>query len=558
MATAPKTKRAVLLAAAATLLPSVPASAQVEFSGNAQLRQVLAAYNGRDFDTAAWLEASVGGRATFDLRRLQGSVGGLIGGRVSEFGNLNRNYRLSADAALASVLIREHLYLSVGGQAQQYERSQTGFIGGLPDAGNLNTVQLISGYAAPRFTTQLGRNARFDATYRIGAVTVDGIDERPGFDRRDFGFGFSGRPGRGLSDSVTQSATGTAKYRPGGGRLELGVLGNWVREDFSAQDQEYRAYRAAGTAAYEVSQKLEVNAVGGYEDILNTQRAILFDPVTGLPVLEPDGNFAVDPSGRRRTSFEISEPYGTVGFRYAPSRRTLISVDGGYRYGGRNVNAQVRHQRTARLSFTGSYVDRLTSVARQLTQDFAAPSLGTPVTDAAPDPFPTTPATELCPLGFDPLTGGCLGGPQQSLVNATFRSSRAQLTASYQQDRWNAGGSLYYNRRSYVDLQQLQTPDVPNLAVTGVDRTDTEYGLQLQGGYIFNLRQSLRGSVTASRGDTFSSDGSYNQLRANANYRQALGRGLFASGNLSAGFRGGDGVRSSQIYIGSIGIGYQF
>ncbi len=530
-----------------------PLHAEVDVGGSVQLRQVVTDTSNSFRGTTGYLEASGTTIATVRTNRLNGNVNATVARRFEEFGDLDRNYRVGGAAAFDAGIVEDTIFLGFGGQARQTDRDQRGFAGQDVDAANGNQVQVFSVYAEPRLQQRLGGDYSVDASYRVGLTTVDGIDGDARTRQGDLGLDGRGATARGLSDSLSQVARLSIGSTPRQHRLGIRAIGSWTDENIDELDQRYRAYSASLQGNYRVSRKLLLTLEGGYEDILNTQDSILYDEVTGLPVLGPDGDFVPDPANPRRTAFERSGAFGVGGFTYTPNRRTTVGFSGGYRYGDPNFNAFLSLQPTPRLTVTGSYNEGISSFSRLLTQSFNDVIFGVQRVGNLTD-------VPLCIDGFDPVTGDCLSGFTQSVIPATFRNRTGTVGVQYAKDRLSAGGSLFYNQRNYVDLQQLQTafdPDVTD-EFTG---DDTSFGIRGNAAWALPDSQTVGVAASLSRNDyALVNDRQDTIFTATAYYTRDLGQSIFVSGRGAASFRRaeGDFAGNSETFSGSVGIGYRF
>lgn len=557
MATALKKGRAALLLTAAGCTASA-AFAQVETQGGVQVNQTIAHSNFRGGETAGWLETTLYGQARFDLRRLKGQASANVSRRFEEFGDLPRNYSVSGVADITSELIDDTFFLRAGANAQDVTRDTRFGLGGLSDSVSANSVQLFSLYAEPSIQQRIGSEVTANASYRIGALFSD--DTYRGGELPIGGGGGGGLGGGGLNrlgalgDSITQSANGRLQFGNEARRLRTGLIARWVREDIDRLDQEYSSYNLGATATYRVSRKLSLNAEGGYEDIENTQSSILFDPDTGRPVLGDDDDFIVDPDQPRITAFERNGPYGIVGFRYTPSRRTELSAFGGYRFGGTNFGGTLSYRPSPRVTVSGNVNRGLTSTARQLTQAQFGGIGVTPI-----DPVDGVDYSDLCPLGFDPVLGLCFGGlGGQPITSATFRNTSVRLSTSYKQERWSATGFVSYTDRDYLNSLQLQDENAPSLE--GRNVSTESYSAGIQGGYDLNSGEALTGGLTYIHTSQFLGGGSNDQVVGTLGYRRNINSAFYATANATAAFRFGSTALSGSdnSYLGSVGIGYRF
>ncbi|MGB7405030.1 MAG: hypothetical protein WA906_05030 [Pacificimonas sp.] len=547
--------RVCLLAAVASGLAATPVMGEVNRTSSVQLRFVVDETENSFRGTTGWLETQFGTNLSVTGPKLQGAANFNIARRFELFGDLRRSYNLNGSANGDAELVDDFFYVGAGATASQYERDLRGFAGGSETANNANQVQVIAGFLEPRIQTTLGGNLQFDARYRLGLTTVDGIEGNPLQDLGRVGLGVGDNNGgiRGLTDSLNQSASVSIGMVPQGQRFTLRTVGNWFREDTDELDQSYRAYSGGLDGSYQVTRRASVTGSVGYEDILNRQDSILYDPDTGLPVLGPDGDFVIDPAEPRRTAFERDGVYWTVGARLTPSRRTSFSVSGGERYGGRNINADLQWQNGRGVTFSGQYFEGLSSFARNLTG--ARRGVGFD---------PTTPGLgdfDDCLTGGLSAGGDCIPDFNQPVTPATFRNQRGSLSARYAQDRKSYSATAFYSRRNYVDLDQLQTAGSPELDGLDLDGDDVSYGLTLGAAWTLAENQNLGASLTYSRNEfAISQDRSDNLFFGQVNYRRDLGQSLFLTANVNGSFRTSENsfADDNRRIGGAVGVGFQF
>ncbi|MBV7257109.1 hypothetical protein KCG44_09980 [Pacificimonas sp. WHA3] len=549
-----KIRRVATSAAIVSLVAATSGQAQVNLSGSAVVRQVFTDTTGGASPTSGWLETGLSGLANIETRRVNGAVAATVTRRFEQWGRVNRSYRVNADGELTGTLIPRNLFLTVGGRASQYQRDSRGFVGSNPDADNGNTAQVFAVYAEPSVRTSLGAGMDASATYRIGKTTVDGVRSSALLLNGDIGLDGNSSGARGLSDSLSQSATISAGLTPGRQRFGLRVVGRWTKEEIDELDQRYRSYSVSGQGTYQASRKLSFTIEGGYEDILNRQQSILFDPVTNLPLVGPDGEFLPDPVNPRRTAFDRSGAFGTVGFRYAPSRRANFSLQVGYRYGDPNINASMTFEPMPKVVVTGRYNEGLSSFGRLLTQSIDGEVVSVQRTNQ------TTGFGE-CTLGRDPVTGGCLGNLTQSLVPATFRSRRGSVGVIYDAGQMTFGANLFYNERGYVDLQQLQVAGDADVTAQSFSNDDTSYGISGIVTYKPGARQTFTISGSYSRNAFALSENRTDDLIAGSiSYKRDLGNSLALVSRAGAALRSSDDgfSRDSKNYSASLGLTYSF
>jgi hypothetical protein len=552
------------VAASAVAIAS-PAHGDVTISPSVDIRQIVSDNTNDGRGPRGSLELGAAVVATFDTNRLDGSFSYRYAHRFEEFGRVGRNDRHNASANLRAEVIDEFLFVNAGGYASQYATDNRGFSAFSNDDDSGNQTQVFSGYVEPSLYQRIGDFATVAANYRLGGVTVDGAREDgslPG----SIGLDPSDGLGSLLSDSVTHSGGVTVAGTRGANLVNWSLNGQATLEDIDQLNQKYRGYSAGGELGFQVSRKLELLVSGGYEDIENTQDSILFDTITGLPILDADGNLQVDPAQPRRSAFDFSGEYWNVGFRFAPSRRTQLELRGGERYGSLNIFADLNFESRSGITVRGNYSRSLNSFSRLLTQ-----SLNGVVISARRvggfDQF----GVPYCVLGpalgvpgqifsGDPLAPGseCLLGLTQSVTPATFRADLGTLTVAHNEGSIAWSATAFYDRRRYLDSEQLQSPLQPRIDPTLLG-DDESFGLR--GRVTFRLDDNENVGVdtlVARNSFALSRDRKDTHLSLGARYFRQLNNRLDASASVYGSHRISENRSDSTSYGASVGLRYRF
>ncbi|MBB4630664.1 hypothetical protein [Sphingosinicella soli] len=545
------TATGMVVSVLATMAPA-PAFADVEINPFVSLRQVVSDGTGRD--TRGWLEAGAGFAALLDTNRIDGNISYRYMRRIEEFGSISQKNRHNANANVRAELIDDFLMLNAGGTASQYATDMRGFNAINPDDENGNQTQIFSGYIEPTVQQRLGDFATFQGRYRLGAVSADSPREGltgPGSIGLDPSDGIGSR----LSDSVTQTADLTLASTRATNTFNWSLTAQGTREDVDQLNQKYRGYSAGGEIGYRLSRKFELIASGGYEDIDNTQDSILFDPITGLPDLDEDGRFQVDPAMPRRTAYDFSGIYWNGGFRFTPSRRTSLEFRAGERYGSANFFLDFNHRSRNGMSVRANFQQTLNSFSRLLTQSFN----GVPFNvvrvgglDQLGVPF--------CVIGIDPESddGGCLGGFTQSLTPATFKSDRGLLMVSRKLEAFTWSASVYYDKRRYVDAQQLQAPTQSELP-TGLFGDDESFGVRGRVAFRLGELQTLGFDALLARNSyALSAQRKDTQITLGSQYTRRLSKHLSGNASFYGTHRITETRSDSSSVTASVGVRYNF
>lgn len=536
------------------LTAMVPSSAyaDVEVNPFVSLRQVMS--DGSTRDARGWLEAGAGFAALLDTNRVDGNISYRYMRRFEEFGNISQKNRHSANANVRAELIDDFLLLNAGGTASQYATDMRGFNAINPDDESGNQTQVFSGYVEPSIQQRIGDFATFQGRYRLGAVSADSPREgltNPGSIGLDPSDGIGSR----LSDSISQTASLALASTRATNTINWSLNAQGTHEDVDQLNQKYRGYSAGGELSFRISRKLELIGSGGYEDIENTQDSILFDEETGLPDLDDDGHFQIDPTMPRRTAYDFSGVYWNGGFRYTPSRRTSFEFRAGERYGSANFFLDFNHRSRNGMSVRANFQQTLNSFSRLLTQSFN----GIPYNvvrvgglDQLGVPF--------CIIGVDPESddGGCLGGFTQSLTPATFKSDRGLLMVSRKLEALTWSATVYYDKRRYVDSQQLQAPTEVELP-TSLFGNDVSFGTR--GRVVLRLGelQSLGFDALLARNSyALSAQRKDTQLTLGTQYSRRLSKNLSGNASLYGTHRITETRSDSSTVTASVGVRYNF
>lgn len=536
------------------LTAMVPSSAyaDVEVNPFVSLRQVVS--DGSTRDARGWLEAGAGFAALLDTNRVDGKISYRYMRRLEEFGNISQKNRHTANANVRAELIDDFLLLNAGGTASQYATDVRGFNAINPDDESGNQTQIFSGFVEPSVQQRIGDFATFQGRYRLGVVSADSPREgltNPGSIGLDPSDGIGSR----LSDSISQTASVTLASTRATNTINWSLNAQGTHEDVDQLNQKYRGYSAGGELSFRISRKLELIGSGGYEDIENTQDSILFDDVTGLPVLDENDHFQVDPAMPRRTAYDFSGIYWNGGFRYTPSRRTSFEFRAGERYGSANFFLDFNHRSRGGLSVRANFQQTLNSFSRLLTQSLN----GVPINAVRVGGLDQL-GVPFCVIGIDPESddGGCLAGLTQSLTPATFKSDRGLVMVSRKLEALTWSASAYYDKRRYVDAQQLQAPSQVALP-TNLFGDDESFGVRGRVALRLGELQTLGFDALLARNSyALSSQRKDTQFTVGTQYSRRLSKNLSGNASLYGTHRITESRRDSSTFTASVGVRYNF
>jgi hypothetical protein len=543
-----------LASIAALTVPAGPALGDITFTPGVTVRQVVSDNFSDNRGMRGWLETGAFFDLQLDTRRVQGNISYSYGHRFKEFGNVLRNDRHDANANVRSILVDDFLYLDLGGIARQFASDQRGFTSLNGDVDSGNQTQIFSGYVEPFINYEIGTFALFNARYRFAATSASGPNADRGIPA-NIGLEPGEALGAMLSDSVTHSGGVSVASQRENNRFNWTFAGNFIREDIDELDQKYRNYRGVADFGFRVNRSIELLGSVGYEDILNTQNSILFDPITGLPVLDAEGNLQIDPANPRRTAYDQQGLTYDGGFRWTPSRRSELMVRAGKRFGGFTLAADLRFEARGGLVVVGNWDESLDSIGRLLSQYQNGNLIGATRISG----FMDEAGIPLCILGFDPVTETCLLGLTQSITPATFKLDRGTLGVSMQSGTFGGYAGANYERRQYVDSQQLQVPGQPQLPPAAALGDDISYGLrgslsfgQVEGGNLtFNAMVARnKYALSRNRHDTTALVG--------ANYLMPISSNLSATASAYVSKRFSNTADDGGSLTGALGLRYTF
>ncbi len=534
---------------------SSPVQADFIVTPGVELRQVISNNSRGSGGVTGWLEAAAFMDVEIETNRVQGS-GYLRAGRAfKEFGSLEREERYEGSLDLKSELLDDFLFMDFGGIASQYAADPRGFNLISNDADSGNTAQVFSGYVEPRVMQRFGNFADFEARYRFGAVSADGPNTGLAGLPEEFGLGTGDTVGALLTDSVTQSGhLVLASPEDATSTITWALSGSATHEDLDQLDQKYRSYRGLLDVGVRVTRSLQIVGSAGYEDIENTQDSILFG-IDGLPVLDAGGNLQIDPAMPRRTAFAIDGMTWDAGFRWAPSRRTLLEVRGGRRFGDTVFSLNMGHMTRGGTQFTANWQETLNSFSRLLTQSLnGVPIAARQISGGSQFGVPT------CVIGVDASQpSGCAFGLSQAITPATFKLNRGTFSVGHEYDAWSWNVEAFYDQRRYLDSQQLQTPGTPQLPPSGLLGKDQSFGLRSRADLKLSERETLGASAFAARNKfALTTPRKDYNVHAGLSYRRSLSKNLAAttSGYLGHTFSEFGGDYTS--FTASVGLQYVF
>jgi hypothetical protein len=568
----PRAARWLLLSAVSAA--AFPASAETEFQPFVEARAV-GSLNDFSLDNFRyWGEASAGFLASVDSRRVDGSVRYRLRRRLPIGDDVSDRVRHEGSGSLSSILIRDYLYASADAQASVVTPNFGGLIN--PDFDDPNQQQTYGGSAGPSFNHVFNNRISVNANYRYSIFEVEG-----GRDPLMIGRPFElGQGLGGASDQRSQTASASIGNTRRSDRVRLRAIGSYQRDRIEQLDQHFRYVRGVGDGDLALTRFLSLVGSFGYEEIEDEQDAILVDPVTGLPIVSPEGLLQPDPINPRLVTFEYKGPTYDAGVRLTPSRRTSLVVRVGRRYGDFSAYGAFNQVIRSDLVFTASYNDGINSFGRLFTTFFNDPVTGqvTPIASFRGGGRRTPIGTGSCAFGFDRETGACQFNLTRIASGAVFRERTAYATLQLGQSDFDDEAQRFYGylsgfftHRRYLGDRQPSSPGQvgfnPALYLAGT--RDVSYGLTAHGERLLSRRSYVVFDLRAQRNKyALSNDLKDVFLSARAQYEMLVDRNINLFGTAFVGKRYAEagnsplaqlfGVRDSTPVTFSVGVRYLF
>lgn len=450
------------LPTAAALLCSGAAYAEVRITPHIDTRQILNVATAEDDQVYA--EVSAGFDAKIKRHRVNAQIAYDYGRRFAEQGNPATSQRHTLTARGTAEIIKGWLAVDAGAYAGLLNRDPRAGVSFSSSDSNANLTQTYSAFIEPRIRRRLGGYATMEASFRLGAASAGGQSSTTG----GAGGGIGLPAGQTPIDRTAKSVSQEGKLKitsEDGGRLRWNASADVASERSQRLDQLYRTYRGAIEAQFRITRQFGLTINGGYENIRNTEQSFLADAF-GQPIPDANGDFQVDPAAPRRLVFSRKGPTYEAGIAWVPSRRSSVQLRYGKIYGGNSLNGEAHFKFSSRLGVTASVRQGIESFGRLLTRDVAGIPTSFIINDNQAASFGD------CVFGTDPSTGSCIADATQAVTSAQFRSQSAQLIVAGAQPGMTYSLSAQYNRRRFLDPQQLQTPTGPVVDPTLSQRAD--------------------------------------------------------------------------------------
>ena len=395
-----------------------------------EVDQILTAPLSGGGDVLTYTDVAVGVDAGIHTHRVEAQIGYRYEHRFAESGRIGNGDVHSGIARARVEAVPGHVAIEAGALASRENNDFGNGFTGLSTQDSKNVSQVYAAYVQPSVKQDFGE-VHAKGSYQLGYVKVDDSDDRVFTGQDRFGH------------SLEQQGIATIGMDPEGS-LPFGwnIAGMYRREDVGRLKQRFVQENAIAELVVPVSATFALLGDIGYEKITNSQETILFDPSTGLPVVNGKGRFVADPTGGRITFYDQSGVVYEGGFIWHPSRRTRLEARAGHRYGGTTFTAAFDHSLTPSMAIHAEVFDGIDSFGRGLTGGLAAlptsfTSIGSPLIAGG------------CVFGTKPGTGACLSA-DGLIGTANFRNRGVIAVLSGQRGRTDFGLGFGYSNRRFL------------------------------------------------------------------------------------------------------------
>ena len=399
------------------------------------------------------------------------------------------------------------------------------------------TSQVYSGYVGPSVRSRQGP-VEVEGHYRFGYTRVESPDvivaAPAGPARVDL-----------ADESTTHMASARGVLAP---RTVLpvgvGVGGGWNEQNTSNLDQRVRDRHVRADVTLPVTESIALVGGVGYEDVEVSSRDALRDPVTGVPVIGPDGRYVTDDTAPRRIAYEPDGLIWDAGVMWRPSRRTSLQAFVGKRYDSTTYYGSFAYAPNSRESFNVSVYDGIHTFGGVITDRLA----GLPAQfRAIRNPF----SGDIGGCVSSTQGNNCLGGAFGSLNSAVFRDRGISLSYGLDLGRTQLGLGAGYDRRTFIAATGTVLA-----AANGI--VDENYWAAVYAGTRLDERSSITGNLYASMYDSGLSGDRAIGYSASLAYARQLIAGL--SGTAAVGLDGvyQDNLPDIQSASALVGLRYSF
>lgn len=303
-----------------------------------------------------------------------------------------------------------------------------------------NATQIYSFYVGPSIRTQAG-DVQIEGHYRFGYNRVSapaGVPRAPGqtpVDVYDEGT---------VHNAVLHFGTRAGTVLPVG----IGIGAGWNHQDTSNLDQRIDDRHVRGDVTVPLGPDLALVGGVGYEDVKVSHRNAQIDPVTGLPVVGPDGRLVTDKTQPRQIAFETDGLIWDAGVLWRPSKRTALEAHVGRRYGSMTYFGSFAYAPNERTNFNVSVYDSVTGFGGLMND--AVANLPTQF-QGVRDPLTGGLGSCVAAQGQVGIGGAtCLNGALASIGSSSFRGRGVMASLSIGGRNLQYGVAAGYDRRKFL------------------------------------------------------------------------------------------------------------
>ncbi|RYD91464.1 MAG: hypothetical protein EOP61_27515, partial [Sphingomonadales bacterium] len=215
--------------------------------------------------------------------------------RIPEIGDIDQTVDQNGVLRVQAQVIDEWLTMEGGAIVT---RSRINPSGAAPQnsTGNAkNLTETYSTYIQPTFAHRFG-DLVANATYRYSYIKNEASDVGTAADPLNNRF----------DESTRQQVTSSIGMRQSSLPFDWSATVEYARENASNLDEHTRSITAVAEVIVPIAYAWSVVGSGGYERTKFSERQALIDPLTGLPVRDPNGRFVVDPNSPRFITYDMS------------------------------------------------------------------------------------------------------------------------------------------------------------------------------------------------------------------------------------------------------------
>lgn len=417
-----------------------PRTRKVHFTPYIEVQQVVTAELSPGNDTLTYSTVSVGADANISGRNFDAGMAVRYERRFGWGSNAGNDGDVISGMARASVaVVPRAVYIEGGAMAARLGAENNGSTIAGQDFGD-SATQVYAAYVGPSVKTQAG-DVSIEGHYRFGynkVTTPNSVAVVPG----------QGAVDR-YSDGTVHAAQLHMGTRPGEPLpVGVGVGAGWLREDSSNLDQRVDDKNVRGDVTLPIGSSLALVGGVGYEDVKVSHRDAMIDTLTGLPVVDSNGQYVTDKSQPRQIAYESDGLIWDAGVIWRPSKRTALEAHVGRRYGSTTYFGSFAYAPSARSSLNISVYDNVTGFGGRLNK-----SLADMPTDFQGFQNPLTGGLSTCVAAVAEAgtsSGNCLNGALASVRSSVFRGRGVTASYSVGTDGLQFAFGGGYDRRKFI------------------------------------------------------------------------------------------------------------